>query len=213
MIWSENTWKQNKITYTKILNLPFIKGLIDGTLSKKQFNFYIQQDAIYLGEFGKILSGIASKLTNSDHSEAFLKFASDTVFVEQSLHTTFLKSRASEASPSCLLYTSYLHKQLNQTPIEVCMAAVLPCFWIYKKVGDYILTKQNTNNNPYQAWIDTYGGEEFAEAVNQVIQICDNYAKNCTIDQQNKMTEAFLMASKMEWLFWDSAWNQEAWKI
>ncbi|MGZ2368402.1 thiaminase II [Ancylomarina sp. YFZ004] len=212
MSWSENTWKQNKDTYTQILDLPFIKGLIDGTLSKERFNFYIQQDAIYLAEFGKVLAGIASKLKQAIDSEAFYKFACDTMIVEQSLHSTFLKEKAEQASPSCLLYTSYLHKQLNQAPIEISLAAVLPCFWIYREVGDYILANQTSSDNPYQVWIDTYGGEEFAGAVNQAIQICDKYAENSTKFQQEQMTEAFLMASKMEWLFWNSAWNLEAWK-
>jgi thiaminase/transcriptional activator TenA len=45
--------------------------------------------------------------------------------------------------------------------VEVTMASVLPCFWIYKKVGDHIYQQQNKQNNPYQTWIDTYAGEEF----------------------------------------------------
>lgn len=214
-MWSKKAWIKNQEIYTQILKLPFIQELINGSLSKEKFNFYIKQDSLYLAEFGKVLSGIASKLSNSADSETFLEFAKDTMTVERSLHGSFLNTndQNSQASPSCLLYTSYLHKQLNQAPIEVCVAAILPCFWIYKNVGDYILANQTKRNNPYQDWINTYGGESFTIAVEKAIEICDRLAEKSSSTIQNKMTEAFVMASKMEWLFWDSAWNQECWKI
>lgn len=142
MKWSEEAWGSAKPIYNKILELPFIKELINGKLTKEQFIFYIRQDALYLAEYGKILIGIASKLDNIDHATAFINFASDSINVENALHESFLhemEDENGEASPTCLLYTSFLHKQLAHAPIEVALAAVLPCFWIYKKVGDYIL--------------------------------------------------------------------------
>ena len=92
-------------------------------------------------------------------------------------------------------------------------AAVLPCFWIYKEVGDYILAHQTKENNPYQTWIDMYAGDEFAKSVERAIRICDELAEKCTEEQQNAMTEAFITCSKMEWMFWDSAYQLEQWKI
>lgn len=56
MKWSEQTWIKSLPVYHKILDLPFITELINGTLAKEKFLFYIQQDAIYLGEFGKVTS-------------------------------------------------------------------------------------------------------------------------------------------------------------
>ncbi|MGL4667724.1 MAG: hypothetical protein ACRCWR_07320 [Saezia sp.] len=111
------------------------------------------------------------------------------------------------------IYTSYLLRQLAIAPVEVIAAAVLPCFWIYKAVGDYILINQIKIENPYQSWIDTYGGEDFDKSVKQAIRICDELADTCTEEQRQAMTEVYVMCSKMEWLFWDSAWRMEEWKI
>lgn len=217
MKWSEKTWQNTLPIYEKILQLPFIEELIQGSLPKEKFFFYLQQDAIYLADYGKVLSAIAAKLSKSEHSEAFLHFAADSIAVEKALHESFLKDIPSnhpiEASPSCLLYTSYLLRQLTVAPIESTVAAVLPCFWIYQEVGNYILSKQIKKNNPYQNWIDTYGGEDFANAVTRAINICDELAEQCTPVQQEAMTKAFLMASKFEWMFWDSAYNKESWKV
>ncbi len=93
----------------------------------------------------------------------------------------------------------------------VGMAAVLPCFWIYKKVGDYILSIQKKEDNQYQNWIATYAGEEFGLLVDKAISICDEAATNSTPVQQELMTEAFITASRLEFIFWDSAYKLEKW--
>lgn len=217
MKWSESAWNAAKPVYDKILSHPFILGLMDGSLDRLKFSFYIRQDAIYLSEYGKVLAGIASRLPEPRHTEAFLHFAGETVAVEKSLHEGFVKELKAgvkgEASPSCLLYTSYLLQQMAIAPVEVMAAAVLPCFWIYKEVGDYILANQTKGENPYQSWINTYGGEEFAGSVRSAIAICDELADKCTAGQRKAMADTYLMCSKMEWMFWDSAWNLENWKI
>ena len=137
--------------------------------------------------------------------------------VERSLHESYLGKNKLPgqivSSPTCLLYTSHIIKQLYDAPLEVAMAAVLPCFWVYKEVGDYILAKQNKNANPYQAWIDTYGGDEFASAVQKAIVICDEVAASCTESQRQAMTNAYVLCTKMEWMFWDSAWKMEIWPV
>jgi thiaminase/transcriptional activator TenA len=217
MKWSEQAWKEAEPIYARILELDFIHELIAGTLSREKFLFYLRQDALYLVGFGKALAGIAAKLDNVEHSQAFLSFAGDCMAVERALHESYLGREKLpeqiEPSPTCLLYTSYILKQVHDAPLEVAMAAVLPCFWVYKEVGDYILAKQNKNDNPYQAWIDTYGGDEFAAAVQKAIDICDEVAVSRTEAQRQAMIKAYVLCTKMEWMFWDSAWKLEAWPI
>ena len=216
MKWSEEAWRASAPVYEAILHLPFIKELMSGDLPQEKFHFYLQQDALYLAEYGKILAGIAGKLDQKDWREAFLKFASDTVSVEQDLHQLYLKedkNKETEATPTCTLYTGHLYQQLAGASIEEALAAVLPCFWVYKKVGDHILAHQNQTNNPYQAWINTYGGEDFALAVNKAIAICDEAAVDTTTARRKQMTRAFGLAFKMEWMFWNSAWNLEQWPV
>jgi thiaminase (transcriptional activator TenA) len=215
MKWSEQTWQATEPIYNKILELPFLHELMDGSLPSGKFYFYLQQDVIYLSEYGKILAGIASKLDKKEHRNAFLNFADNTIAVELALHASYLKNASpvfyQGPSPSCLLYTGFLSKQLLCYPIETALAAVLPCFWIYQKVGDYIVGHQTKGNNPYQSWIDTYGSEEFADKVKKAITICDEASENSA--QKEEMTKAFLYASKMEWMFWDSAYRIETWPV
>ena len=216
MKWSEKAWEAITPVYDGILSLPFIQELMNGTLDREKFAFYIQQDALYLVDYGKVLTGLATRLTKTEHIEAFIGFAGDCLFVEKMMHDVFraelVVKGTPKVSPTCLLYTSYLYSRFN-APVEVMAAAVLPCFWIYMEVGKYILTNQNKDNNPFQAWIDTYVGDEFEKSVAKAVRICDELAEQCTKEQQNAMTEAFVTCTKMEWMFWDSAYRLEQWGI
>lgn len=216
MKWSEQAWIAIDPIFKRIVRMPFIDELIEGSLDREKFTFYLEQDALYLADYGKVLTGIASKLNDPEHIEAFVYFAGESIAVEKALHESFLSHKygiKTQPSPSCLLYTSYLLRQLSVAPVEVVVAAVLPCFWIYKEVGDFILANQHGRVNPYQNWINTYGGEDFAESVASAIAIADELAENCTEEQREAMTEAFVMCSKLEWMFWNSAYNMEKWKI
>ena len=92
------------------------------------------------------------------------------------------------------------------------VAALLPCFWIYWEVGKRLLETAEPDN-PYQAWIDTYADESFAEGVRKVIAIGDQMAAAASPTTRNQMSRAFVRASQLEWMFWDSAWRLERWPV
>ena len=217
MKWSENAWNKIDGIYDSIINMPFNKELLSGELLKDRFQFYMQQDALYLTEFSRALSLVAARCFNHPYTLDFIQFAEGAVVVEKSLHEGYFKqfevSENAEISPTCQNYTQFLLTKSSLDQVEVAMAAVLPCFWIYKKVGDYIYENQNSQDNPYQDWINTYAGEEFGLLVEKAINICDDVASSCSLTQQEQMTRAFVMASKLEWMFWDSAYKMEQWPI
>ncbi|MEM9884618.1 MAG: thiaminase II [Bacteroidota bacterium] len=195
---------------------PFITALMDGSLSKEVFHFYIYQDALYLFEYKKVLALLGIKCDNTDDAQFFLDSAMETISVENALHETYLQSNTfkDEPSPTCELYTSYLARMVNNHSLEEGLAAVLPCFTIYQEIGDYILANQsNKKDNPYQDWINTYGGEDFANSVKKAIAITNKYAKSASDEVLQKMNTAFEKSSKMEWMFWDSAYKKEQWAI
>lgn len=213
MRWSDSAWKEAEHIYNAILQLPFVRELADGSLDRRRFEFYITQDAIYLDNYSRVLAHIASRIPSKKHSEDFLRFALDGVMVEKELHRSFLSHplNDTEPSPTCLQYMNFELSKSNG-PVEIETAAVLPCFWIYQRVGSEIIRNSNSDN-PYKRWIDTYADDSFAAATARAIDICDELAQNTTQHIRNLMTRAFVYASKMEWMFWDSAYNFEQWKI
>lgn len=211
--WSDDAWEEALPIIGEIFDLPFIKELYDGTLPKEKFIFYIEQDSIYIENYSKVLAHIASRLPDQDQISDFLKFASEGILVEKILHETYLVGTEIEArpTPTTLLYNSY-ESAKSLDPVEVEAASILPCFWVYQNVGERIMRKCS-EDNPYIHWIETYGDETFAMSTKRAIEICDELASRASDEIRNKMTEAFIMATRMEWMFWDSAYNLEKWKI
>lgn len=250
--WSDEAWEAALPVYEKILAHPFVGALADGSLPEERFRFYIRQDALYLDGYARRLAHVAARLPRKEQAERFLHFALDGIEVERALHAQFLEGShpaPEEISPTCLLYTSVLDAQAL-APVEVEAAAVLPCFVVYQRVGEWIharaegngrraangqaagsvtdsVTDSATDNaaptgpnaymplceNPYRAWIETYADPAFAASAEQATAICDELAAAAGEETRRRMSELFVRCTRMEWLFWESAWNLETWKI
>ncbi|MCI9053532.1 MAG: thiaminase II [Muribaculaceae bacterium] len=212
--WSDGAWTAAAPIYDKILTHPFVIELARGTLPPEKFTYYLRQDSLYLDNYARVLAHIASRLNDKKHVEDFMRFAIDGIEVEKAMHAVFLDSKLparGETSPACMLYTSVLGACAT-LPAEVEAAAVLPCFWIYEKVGKHIMASAGADN-PYRQWIDTYGDATFEASTRRAIKICDELADKASTEVRQMMTDKFVTCTKMEWLFWDSAYNLEQWKI
>jgi len=119
---------------------------------------------------------------------------------------------ATEPSPTALGYNNFLVATAYHGPFEVAVAAILPCFWVYWKVGTHI-NKIVGANNPFMAWIDTYVDEAYGGAVKQAIQIADDIAEDAGPVVVDRMHGAFRRGIQLEWLFWDAAYRMESWPI
>ncbi len=216
MAFSEELWSSIEDVYNHILAHDFINELQQGTLKKERFQFYIQQDALYLQDFGKALARLAAKARTPQQLEDFAHFAEGTASVERALHREFFQQfgieEESRKSLTCFTYTNFLLATCSNANYEVGIAAVLPCFWIYREVGNHIYANAVTDN-PYQAWIDTYSGEEFSNLVDKAISITDDVASRASPDTRQEMIDAFIYSTKLEWMFWDSAYRMETWPV
>jgi thiaminase/transcriptional activator TenA len=220
MSFTNDAWRQITPLYGSILALPFNQELAEGTLSRERFTFYMLQDAFYLTYFARALAVTAARAPDNDALIQFASSAREAIVVERALHEGFFQrfgvsaaeAAATEPSPTCSHYTHYLLAIAHNAPYEVAVAGLLPCFWIYWEVGKHLLRIARPDN-PYQAWIDTYADEGFAEGVRKVIAISDDVAGAASPTVRDGMMRAFVRASQLEWMFWDSAWRLERWPI
>ena len=143
--------------------------------------------------YGRALAVAAAKAYDADDVMQFSEAAKIAIVVERSLHNDFMTAfnvskETFESTPltlACHHYTSFLTATAWSESYPVVLAALLPCFWIYAEVGRAIVS-QSVPNNPYQAWIDTYAGEEFHTAVRNVIATVDKVAARCDADTLEK---------------------------
>ncbi|ADH90755.1 transcriptional activator, TenA family [Ancylobacter novellus DSM 506] len=218
--FSAHAWGRNLPTYEAIRSMPFNDALADGTLSLERFRHYMVQDAHYLIAFGRGLAIAAAKADDPDGLVQFAEAAKVAVVVERSLHADFFDKFGigpeefgrTEMSPVCHHYSNFLIANAYAEPYPVVLAALLPCFWIYAEIGRDILGRA-VRPNPYDAWIDTYAGEEFHEAVRAVIATTDRAAAGASPDVLTRMHAAYKRATQLEWMFWDSAWRMADWPV
>ena len=219
-LFSQEAWSRNTATYETIRTMPFNAQLASGSLSESRFKHYITQDAHYLVGFGRALALAAAKAPVADRIVQFAKAAEGALVVERALHGSFFRQYGITAemfaqtplSPACHHYVCFLLATAYAEPYEVLLAALLPCFWIYAEVGRDIHARAKPPN-PYQAWIDTYAGEEFHAAVLAVITATDEVAADAASALRARMHAAFTRAVQLEWMFWDSAFRLETWPV
>ena len=217
MRFTEAAWQHTAALRRAIHALPFNTELAAGALSPERFRFYILQDALYLGQYSRVLALAAAKAPNTQILQVFGNSALGAVAVETRLHEHYLAefgigpvaAAKAEAMPDCLAYTSFLLATAHQQAWPVLVAAILPCFWIYWDVAGAIVRKAAPSNR-YQAWIDTYSNPAFGESVDRVIGITDAAAE-ATPTLYGAMLTAFERCTQYEYLFWDGAYRQRAW--
>ncbi len=218
--FSAEAWARNGPLYERIRTMPFNVDLAQGRLGLDVFQHYIVQDAKYLIAFAQALAVAAARADDPDHIVQFAAAAQDAVVVERALHTDYFHRfdldaaavAAAPMSPACHHYASFLVATGFREPLPVHLAALLPCFWVYREVG-HDIHRTAAPDNPYRAWIDTYAGDDFAAAVEAMIATTDALATTADPAQRQAMHAAFTRAMQLEWLFWDSAYRREVWPV
>jgi thiaminase/transcriptional activator TenA len=217
---THHLWSSIEEFYREILAHPFLTGLIDGTLADDAFRFYVVQDALYLTRFARALSVCAARAPDEDAIRMFSEHAAGAIAVERSLHKGFFADfgltdeeiAATPLAPTNLAYTNYLLATAYGGSFAEALGAVLPCYWIYWEVGKALI-ERGSPNPLYQRWINTYGGEEFAGVVREVLALTDRIGANLTGSDRRAMTAHFVATSRYEWMFWDSALHLESWPV
>lgn len=216
--FSQQAWQQNLALFEATLALPFNQTLADGSLPREVFQHYMVQDAHYLVAFGRALAVAAAKADDAPGVVQFAAAAQEAVVAERELHHGFMQEYAVSAeqfartplSPTCHHYGHFLQSVAWSRPYPVALAALLPCFWIYAEVGVH-LQAHSVAHNPYQSWIDTYGGDAFHAHVRAVRATVDAVAAQADARTQAEMHTAYTDAARLEWMFWDSAYRLHTW--
>lgn len=214
--FTNQLWQNINPIFDSIIEHDFVNGLQTGKLSMSSFQYYIQQDAIYLAEYARALNQLAARSNNPELMIQFMQFAQDTLRIERELHDSYFEQYDIEATaekmPTCFAYTNYLLATTAHQPISVGLAALLPCYWIYPEVGKHIY-KKSAKQNPYQSWVDTYAGYVFEESVNEMLVLTEKLAQQASPMERKAMQEAFQTSSRMEWYFWNDAYHKKNWLV
>jgi thiaminase (transcriptional activator TenA) len=218
--FTDELWQGVTGIYDAIIAHPFLSGLTDGSLPRDSFAFYVVQDALYLQQYARALAAVAGRAPDTAGTEIFARHAASIVSVERQLHDSLLADLGidpgsidtAEPAPTTLAYTSYLLAAAGGGSYAEGVAAVLPCYWIYRDVGQE-LQRRGSPDPSYRQWIDTYGGEEFDAEVREVLAIADEIGPRLAPAERGRAHQHFRATSRYEWMFWDMAYRRETWPV
>jgi thiaminase (transcriptional activator TenA) len=216
MTFSEELWDAAAGVHARIREHPFLTGLTDGTLPHAAFAHFVAQDAIYLRGYARALAVLAARAPTPGDTTMFAEHAAGAIAAEQDMHAELSEAlglvEEPEPAPTTLAYTSYLLATCHQASFAEGLGAVLPCYWIYARVGE-ALAADSSPDPLYARWIAMYGGEEFQAVVDAVLAVTDRVGAELAADERDRVRGHFVTTARYEWMFWDAAWRRETWPV
>jgi len=211
-------------------DLPFVRGLADGTLAVEQFEAYLRQDALYLGQYSRVLARASQLAPDATAQVFFAQGAARCLDVEARLHEARLQEvrlpgvrlpgegrrggappdvarAAASSAPTSAATRAYVDHLLavaaTGSYAEV-VAAVLPCYVLYADVGARILVRAgDLAAHPYGDWVATYGDPQFATAAARATDLADAAAREVGGATRARMLAAYAASFVLEIAFFD----------
>jgi thiaminase (transcriptional activator TenA) len=182
----------------QIREMPFNKELAAGTLPPEVFRGYIIQDAHYLEGSARALALGAARAPDPEAVAQLAGSAAGAIAVERELHAHDMgvfgvsaeQFHLTEVSEACDHYVPFLLRTAALGDFAEAVAVLLPCFWIYREIGQDIARKACADN-PFMAWIDTCSGEAFAGSVERMRALVDRVAAAADERTYRRMLRTF----------------------
>ena len=198
--FTNGLWQGITDTYAKILESDYVQNMANGTLNKRCFQYFIEQDIIYLNNDSEILKILAKRSDNKRYSDFFNTLAQDSITSEKNLNRQYskpLKSKAVLSSSAFKTYIDFMTEQINNAPYPVAVTSKLPCYMIYTELGLYF--RENIKKgNEYEEFAKSYASTEYIRFTNEFISIVDELGVKSSVEIQSKMKEVFNISARHE---------------
>lgn len=212
-LWSQHVWRTTYPIYQAILKQKFINELAAGTLALDKFASYIGQDELYLKNYYPCMFQLAEMMDTPQNKALFTSIAQSGMEGEKIMHNFLIEKYGINTdvpfSGVTTTYNNLIKNAVDSKNSHLAFACMLPCMWIYNRVGLHILKTAQLENNPYKEWITEYGNEAFTQGVNAVLDIIDTWAAQTDQNTRCAMTNMYTQAALCEYAFWEYGYEGE----
>ena len=192
----------------------FVHRLGDGTLPEDCFRHYLGQDYLFLKQFARAY-GLA--VYKSDSLEDMRQAAAGMggILDEMGLHVKYChdwgltpdEMAALAEARATTAYTRFVLDCGAAGDLLDLHVALAPCVVGYAEIGNRLKAagsgRQDAQDNPFQAWIDSYAGKDYqALAGAQVAQLDHLMATRGGPGRFDRLVEIFGQAVRLESDFW-----------
>ena len=200
---------------------PFVKGIGDGTLDKEKFEYWLQQDYVYLIDYARSFAFAAGKADELEVMQKFAELLDGVLNTEMQMHRSYAAEfgisqeelEKVEKSPTCQAYTDFLVRTASVGTLPEIIAALVPCFWGFLEVGERLAQEGDTSeDNPYRDWIEMYSSDEFEDLSDWSKELMNEMAEDASERERERLKEVFVTSSRLELKFWDMSYEMEGWE-
>ncbi|ODV92621.1 hypothetical protein CANCADRAFT_1212 [Tortispora caseinolytica NRRL Y-17796] len=207
-----------KDKWHEFVHHPFVQQLANGTLDRRVFQYYLQQDYLYLVHYARASALASYKATDID---TIAKSAAIVLHIQQEMkvHEGYCRSfglsvadmKAVPEDNVCTAYSRYL-LDIGQTrdwfSLQVAMS---PCLIGYYQIGQRLYNDPNTKRegNPYWGWIENYAAPDFVEAAELGIELLETHSQHLSPSKLQELVEVFAQATVLESRFWQMGFSHD----
>ena len=208
MSLARQLWAAHALDAAAALAHPFVRGIADGTLPQPLFDAYVAQDVFFLDCYAR---AYALALVRSPDTATVLAFAGLIAGVREELTQHAARTGQRDGDPvgaapggvapggATRAYTEFLLSTAATGPVGLVCAAMAPCMRLYAHLGQ-ALARQGVAPGPYQEWVTSYAGPEFAALAEQLERLLDDHSTDAAAERA-----AYHRAMELELAFFDAA--------
>ena len=200
----------------KIFRNPFLRQLQEGTLPLEKFRYYLAQDYLYLEGFARAVALALAKAPDPHELELLARRVPTPV--ERPMHQKLMAMvdlslddvETMGHSPTNLAYINHMVSAAALGGLGRTAAALLPCPWSYHEIGTLLGPLEHP---VYSQWAAPYKEGLLEESTQAWRGFLDREAAQSGPREREAMRRAFLTSSRYEYMFWQMAYNEEAWPV
>ncbi len=211
--------KRSDKLWQAIFSHPFVRGIGDGSLSRKRYEFYLKQDYVYLIDFSRVFALASAKAWILEDMGYFATLLNATLTMEMDLHRKTCASfgissgtlEKTEKSMITSAYSNLLVRTCYEGNMADILAVLLPCATGYIEIGKQLNAAGLSENEFYRNWILTYSSQEFEDLTNWLINRMNQFAVAAPQNRKEYWYKLYRASTRFEYLFFDMSWNMHLW--
>jgi thiaminase/transcriptional activator TenA len=185
-------------------------------LSPSIFKAYFLQDYVFVNDLVVMAAQALAKAPNLKAASIFNDFLTGVLDSENDLFMRFFNQLGAseedyssvEASPTTQAFGDFLVRTSLEGTFDEIVLVLYVTEGTYLDWGTRLTEEKASLTNPvYREWIDLHGPEVLGDLVSWL----ENYINNDSSISAERADYLFHTALRYEFLFWESAYNDELW--
>ncbi len=193
---------------------PVVQGISTGSLPPEKFDFWVEQDCHYVAGARRFLCVLLARANDQDTIER-LGHSLIALGEEMDAFRRHARERGftigPEPAPTTEAYVNFLiNSAVNSFEVgfAVLFAEERACFDVWR-----FIRSTAKANHPYRPWIERWTSPEFASYVSWIEATLNRQVDGWPTTALQPLRNAFRLAARYEYLFWEMVARGEHWPI